>query len=42
MGESIGVRCNNSFQVLSRGGVRGGSEAGGEVRVKGVRKERVV
>ena len=32
VGESIGVRCNNSFQVLSRGGVRGGSEASGEVR----------
>jgi len=42
VGESIGVRCSNSFQVLSRGGVRGGSEGSGEGRVKGVRKVRVV
>lgn len=42
VGESIGVQCNNSFQVLSTGGVCGGSEGSGEGRVKGVRKVRVV
>jgi hypothetical protein len=42
VGEAIGVRCKNRFQVLSRGGVRGETEGGGEVGVKGGRKVRVV
>jgi len=37
VGESIGIQCNNSFQVLSRGGVRGGAAGVGEVRVSEAR-----
>lgn len=37
VGESIGVPCNNSFQVLSRG-----PAGGGLVREKEMRKVRVV
>ena len=42
MGEAIDVRCKNIFQVLARGGVRGGSGVGGEVRVTEVRKAGAV
>lgn len=34
VGESIGIRCRNSFQILSR---KGGTAGGGEVREKVVR-----
>nr|ABN08666.1 RNA-binding region RNP-1 (RNA recognition motif) [Medicago truncatula] len=37
LGKKIDLRCNNSFQVLSRGGVRGGSDGGGSGREDGVR-----
>jgi len=30
--KAIGIHCNNSFQVLSRGGVRGGAAGDGEAR----------
>lgn len=38
MGEAIGVRCNNSFQVLARGVGRGGLVDSGVRRVKEARK----
>jgi hypothetical protein len=41
VGESIGIQCKNSFQVLSRGGMRGGAAGGREERAKEVRKVRV-
>ena len=35
VGESIGIRCKNSFQALDRRGVRVGSGVGGEARLEG-------
>ncbi|GAU37371.1 hypothetical protein TSUD_277450 [Trifolium subterraneum] len=38
VGETIGVQCSNSFQVLDRGGGKGDSNMSGDRRMKEVRK----